>query len=484
MRKGLIVLLVVVLAAAFAMPVAAADLKASGFYRSKAWMSNFFGRSLSTDADDATAAFVEQRFRVKFDFGNENVKAVWYLESDMYFGDYGGGTPIGIGESPAIAGQSFTYTGGASRNVGGALGADRIQTETKNIYVWFKIPDTSVSVQVGLQGQSDDYANFIYGADMAGIFVTGKYEPVSYKLGWAKLYENAPKETDDMTLYTASVTFVPGKDAKLGLNLYFLQNDTARAACPGDLPTCGATGTSTGNLLGYPYASTVWMPGVDGAIKAGPATISGFFVYQWGTMDAQSSANKDVDINAYIIDARADMNLGPGKFFVEGLYTSGGDDPTDKYEAPITLATNESSPGGNSAFSRPNMHILISSPDTIGVSQCLIGCSGGVAGADPGNGGRGIWLLAAGYSQKLTEKMKGEFNIGYLSATDTLKSDNSNMKDGMGTEFNARVDYNLHKGLDVGVIGAYALVGDFFKDAAGKTPDDVYMAVARVNYSF
>ena len=469
MRKGLIVLLVVVLAAAFAIPVAAADIKASGFYRSKAWLSNFFGRSLSTDADDATAAMVEQRFRVKFDFGNENVKAVWYLESDMIYGDAGGGS-----NPPAPPG----------RNTGGALGGDRVQTETKNIYVWFKIPDTSVAVSVGLQAQGDDYANFLYGADMAGIFVTGKYEPVSYKLGWAKLYENAAKETDDMTLYTASVTFVPGKDAKLGLNLYFLQNDTARAACPGDLPTCGATGSSNGNLLGYPYASTVWMPGVDGAIKAGPATISGFFVYQWGTMDAQSSANKDVDINAYIIDARADMNLGPGKFFVEGLYTSGGDDPTDKYESPITLATNEASPGGNSAYSRANTHILMSSPDTINVSQCLLGCSGGVAGADPGNRGRGMWLLAAGYSQKFSEKVKGEVNIGYLSATDMLKTDNDNRKEGMGTEFNARVDYNLHKGLDVGVIGAYALVGDFFKDAAGKTPDDVYMAVARVNYSF
>ena len=42
----------------------------------------------------------------------------------------------------------------------------------------------------------------------------------------------------------------------------------------------------------------------------------------------------------------------------------------------------------------------------------------------------------------------------------------------MGTEFNARLDYNLAKGLDVGVIGAYVIIGDFFKDAAGQTPDD------------
>ncbi len=48
MRKGLIVLLATVVAVAFALPAMAADamtptnLKVSGFYRSKAYLSNFF----------------------------------------------------------------------------------------------------------------------------------------------------------------------------------------------------------------------------------------------------------------------------------------------------------------------------------------------------------------------------------------------------------------------------------------------------------
>ena len=163
---------------------------------------------------------------------------------------------------------------------------------------------------------------------------------------------------------------------------------------------------------------------------------------------------------------------------------SGGDGEGDDYEAPITLATNEASPGGNSAYSRTNMHILLSSPDTINISQCLLGCSGGVAGSDPGNRGRGMWHIAAGYSQALTAKLKGEVNVGYMSATEMLSTDATNRSEDMGTEFNARLDYNLAKGLDVGVIGAYAIVGDFFKNAAGNTPDDVWMGVARVNYAF
>ncbi|HSQ15541.1 MAG TPA: hypothetical protein VLQ94_04465, partial [Candidatus Binatia bacterium] len=192
----------------------------------------------------------------------------------------------------------------------------------------------------------------------------------------------------------------------------------------------------------------------------------------------------DVDINAYIVDLRADLNLGPGKLFFEGLYLSGGDlsGNNPDYEAPITLATIEGSPGGNSAYSRTNTHILMSSPDTIGVSQCLIGCSGGIAGSDPGNRGRGMWHVAAGYSQLLTPKLKGEINAGYLAASETLVGETRDEE--MGTEFNARLDYNLAKGLDVGVIGAYAIIGDFFENAAGNTPEDVWMGVARVNYAF
>jgi hypothetical protein len=468
MRKGLIVLLAAVVAVAFAMPAMAdlipTNLKVSGFYRSKAWLSNFHDAggapSLRTDTlgDEAqTNAYVEQRFRVKFAFGTENVQAVWFLESDMLWGDNAGSTPSA-----------------SSRNSGGALGGDKVQTETKNIYVWFKVPDTSVDVTVGLQAQSDDYAGVLFGgADMAGIFVNGKFEPVSYRLGFAKLYENAVQKTDDMTLYIASVKFVPVKEAKLGLNFYFLQNDANKVA--GTLP-----GT---NVLGYTNKAKVYMPGVDASFKAGPATISGFAQYQVGKFEAVSSANKDVDINAYLADLRLDMNLGPGKIFVEGLYLSGGDDPTDKYKAPITLATNEASPGGNSGYARTNMTILMAGPDTINVSQCLIGCSGAETSPDPGNGGRGIWHAAAGYSQALTPKLKGQVNVGYLSATKKLNADTNKGKD-MGTELNARIDYNLAKGLDVGVVGAYAFIGDFYNSDGSPDIEDAWTSYARINYAF
>ncbi|MBE0605118.1 MAG: hypothetical protein IH610_02380 [Deltaproteobacteria bacterium] len=471
MRKGLIVLLAVVLAAAFALPAMASDIKASGFYRSKAWLGNFHdgsgAPSLRTDqpGDEAqTNAFVEQRFRVKFEFGNENVKAVWYLESDMYWGDSGGSS------SPNPA-----------RNSGGALGADKVQMETKNINVWFKIPDTSMDVTVGLQGQSDDYAGVLYGgADMAGIFLNGKYEPVKYTLGWAKLYENTTQKSDDMTLYVARADFAPAKEVKLGLNFYFLQDDSAK--------NTSATALPSAVVAGQGFSGKVYMPGIDMTFKAGPVTLSGFAQYQTGKYEAVTSGLSDIDVTAFMLDLRGDMAVGPGKAFIEGLYLSGGDNPDDKYKAPITLATRESSPGGNSSYTRTNMAILLASPDTIGVSQCLIGCSGGESGSDPGNGGRGITHVAAGYAQNLSAKTKIQFNVGYLAATKKTKDDDLAQVKGkdMGTELNTRLDYNITKGLDVGVVAAYAFIGDFynFNTAGSHDVKDAWTSYARINYSF
>ena len=116
-------------------------------------------------------------------------------------GVYGNGSTSTGGETGMGTGGNIIGTG-AGRNTGGALGADRINIETKNVYVWFKLPNTSLDFTVGMQNQTDAYAGLLYGgADMAGVFVNGKMAPVSYTLGWAKLYENATAKADDMTLY-------------------------------------------------------------------------------------------------------------------------------------------------------------------------------------------------------------------------------------------------------------------------------------------
>jgi len=472
MRKGLIVLLVAAVAVAFALPAMAdvtpKNLNVSGFYRAKAWVSNFHGVAGTSGAsslakDPATAAYVEQRARVKFDFGTENVKAVWFLESDMNFGD-----------SASIV----------NRNQGGALSGDSIQIETKNLYLWFKVPDTSLDFTVGLQNQSDPYAGVFYGgADMAGIFMTGKFEPVQFKLGWAKLYENLTQKTDDATLYVVETNFVPTKGMSLGLNFMYLADDTGANSGAGLKLNPGNQATPS-DLTNFKV--DLYTPGINATFKAGPATLSGFAFYQFGTAESMVAGGTDVDVKAYGGDLRADVKVGPANVFFEGLYLS-GDDKEDEYNAPITLGDYQGAntgSGGNSSYTRTRMQIMLASWDTINTAQCLVGCSGGVYGDSLGLQGRGLWHVAAGANMDVTPKIKAEANVGYAAAV-KLQSGESAFRDkDLGTEVNAGVNYNIAKGLDFGLYGAYVFLGDFNKASTTSDPEDLWSGYARLNYAF
>lgn len=472
MRKGLIVLLVAAVAVAFALPAMAdvtpKNLNVSGFYRAKAWVSNFDG--LGTLANEPpTSAFVEQRARAKFDFGTENVKAVWFIESDLLFGD---------------------NSGAVARNQGGALGGDSIQLETKNLYLWFKVPDTSIDFTVGLQNQSDPYAGVFYGgADLAGIFMTGKFEPVTFKLGWAKLYENLTQKTDDATLYVAEVNLLPAKAVSLGLNFMYLTDDTGANSGVGLKINPTNVGTPGPGTVNANRKLDLYTPGLNATFKAGPATLSAFGFYQFGTFEAMVPGAEDVDVEAYGGDLRADLKVGPANIFFEGLYLS-GDDKTDEYNSPIGLGDYQGTgtgPGGNSSYTRTRMQIMLASWDTINVSQCLIGCSGGVYGDSLGFQGRGLWHVAAGANVNVGPKIKVEANAGYAAAVKMLTADPAFKDKDLGIEVNAGINYNIAKGLDFGLFGAYMFLGDFNLTSAtgpGSDPEDPWAGYARVNYAF
>jgi hypothetical protein len=469
MRKYLVVLVAALALVAFSMPAGAVDIGASGFYHGFAIMSNFSGYNgnssegnLVNSDEEATAAFLAQRFRVKWTFGNENVKAIWYLESDMVWGDSAGGG----------GGGQATCT----RNSGGALGGDCVQTETKQIHVWFKIPNTSMEGTVGTQTVGDDYSGvFNANNDMAAITIKGKYEPVSYKFSFAKLYEHVRYESDDATLWVGGVAFNPNKESKLGVNFYFLQDQ----------------GSGFNVDIGNRNAK-IYMPGIDGSIKLGPATVSGWVFYQTGTLDSQVPGGNDRDVSGWAANLRGDINVGPGKAFLEGLYIS-GDDKADQddenFDSIITLGGYNQSPTGYDGYTKPHMVLMFSTWNMATISQCLIGCSAATFGRSMNNEGRGLWFVGAGYNQKFTDNIKGEINVGHAEANNLFDADNLRDRGKeLGTEVNATVTLGVQKGLNFSVTGAYVFLGDFAKVAETgggfTTAQDIYTTYAELNYSF
>ncbi len=464
MRKGLVVLLAAVIVVVFA-GTAMAELAASGF--------------ILPVKDARTAAYVEQRARVKFDFKGENAGGVVFFELD--YSRYG----------------DAAYTVG--RNTGAALEADQINIETKNIYLWFNVPNTSVKFQVGMQNQSDSFGGMIFGvADMAGVFMTGKMEPVDYRLGWSRLEQGATVGDVGVDLYVAEVKLSPVKEAKIGLDVYVIRDAS------GD--TGYGTATSTGNILAqtsattlrsalrgiYDYTGTaetlVYKPsvfyiiGLDGSFDAGVAKLSGYAFYNGGTVKEASfggGAAEDVDVKAWAADVRADANLGPGKAFIEAAYVSGTGEDSSDIKSPITLSNYALA--GSFPLTSMDTQILFPNLDDINASAALA--------YDVQNKLRGIIAVAAGFSMKLTDTLTGKVGAGYLA--DAKNNIGGGAKKHKATEINANVNYNVTKGVDVGLYGAYAFLSDWesFSGPGGradltKDADNIYKVYARVNYAF
>jgi hypothetical protein len=209
-----------------------------------------------------------------------------------------------------------------------------------------------------------------------------------------------------------------------------------------------------------------------------------------------TGTNQDLDVAGFAANLRGEMKVGPGKAFLEGLYITGDDNENDTdFDSIITLGDfqQNASPGGYSGYTKTHMVMMLSTWNMASISQCVIGCSGGELGDSLSNSGRGIWHVAAGYSQKFTDMLSGEMNVGYVAATELYGFDKDGGRDNpMGTEINATVTAEIQKGLKISLTGAYAFLGDFMRDLPanpGVDPnmdqfEDAWTSYVRVNYTY
>lgn len=434
MKKSFLVVLVAVLVAALSAPAWAVDI--NGFNTIRAWSSN--GRSNSgnflSDKDaDKTNSFVEQRARMKFTFGDENVKFVYQNEIDSVWG-------------------TSSYDNATNKSTSaGALGTDGINLETKNLYLWFKAP-ANVQILAGLVNLTDPYAGIIYGgADMAAVAAITDIGPVNLTLAWSKWAEGTVANADDADVYFAIAKFAPAKDMSLGVNLHYVSDRTASQT----------TGTTIG----------LWIPGVDFTGTFGPAKVNAFAFYQSGKIE---SASSDIDIAGYAADVRADITAGPGNAFVEGLYVSGGDnggynDDGDKFESIVTASQYAS---GSSFYSRSGLNILFRNPSDIGSGNELFG-------GTMRNYGHGLMLAAAGYGMKFSDTLSGKLAVGYARAAATEEG----VSKDIGTELNGAVEYTIQKGLTLGLNAGYAMLGKFYGEGVDEVAD-IWQANWALKYTF
>ncbi len=192
MRKFLWVVAVGALVLVVAAPAMALDFKFGAEYRVRFYSGvnvpiGFTSAMVTEERNNGTnPRGVQLRVRPRFDVSddNGNITATWRAEiGDVEFGNGGGAA------GPTNSGYAAPTPGGArvGPGMGGSLGNDGVNVETKWAYVDFTLPfGIPARVRAGLQPWYLP-KGLIMDDDVAGVRAYGKIAPVSYELAWYRV---------------------------------------------------------------------------------------------------------------------------------------------------------------------------------------------------------------------------------------------------------------------------------------------------------
>jgi hypothetical protein len=475
-----------------------------GFIRTRYHLSNFAtynaGQILPPDKTvknaDKTANFGEQRARLFISPKlGEYLSGTFAFEFDFRWGD-------------------SAYAVG--RNQGGGLGADQINIETKDIFFTAKFPGTKLTGIFGLQNVKDAYNGLVLGwADTGG--VTFKYafsEDLNALVGWYRFFQPAAKmkqKSVSADFLRLEVPYTASKQLDVGFNLYAILDRTGEGTGgPGVLggPPVGTSSNgfaplsynrSTGNesLVGdNAYKFNIFMPGVNFKYKLGNFVLDGFAIYEGGKYDSDTAGISDVTISSYAANLAASTKVGATALKLSGIHVSGDD--SDKNPTIGIKKNGFYGPGQYSLaggwMGTTGMKIFFPDIDATNQDAYFVYDVANIMEQRP----LGITTVLLTSNTKLSEKLHLEGGLGFLWSTEDRIVNGKNY---MGTELNAGLHYAVTRGFSIGVVGAYAWSGNFYKVtdaqaaafnetkvgnpvAANRDPADLWRTYVRANYAF
>jgi hypothetical protein len=417
--------------------------------------------------------FTEQRARLKYTAKlNNSVKLVTQFEIDSRWGD----TSQGASDK------------GAGRNQGGAMEADQVNLETKNVYMEFKVPYLPTIARAGIQPVDDMYKGIFVGTDAAALTTVTKLDKTSIYLGWLRGYDNKNFNGADSTIPVVNATsdgkgtsgFVPGrysldsfmldvkydvsKNLKIGVSDYVLYENLSK-------------GSNVLNTMG-----------LNASYNFGPGVIDGFVLFQFGDNPVSNFGQAGQKVSSFAANLGGKVKAGPGTARANFLYASGDD---GKGHVSAFQGLNQLGDGNTtSTFPAAQMTILITNTKYAantdrGLINTVTNYNQGVMGAFLGYDVdidnvfiKGNLGLAAAARENQTFKPKNQRTGGF----------NSNY---IGTEINAEVGYKISENLTASLVSGYVFLGDYWKDTAQattggpiKTPDDPWKNMVVLNLTF
>jgi hypothetical protein len=298
-----------------------------------------FTDSDGTGLNRDSTSFYFQRWRLftTVESADKKARAYWALEvGDITWGTGGGANanstlgcpgqsvttnpvvtiPPPAGSPPGTPGTPVTVASGTPTSTqrtgpggGGCLGADGVNVETKNIYLWLDTsqwaPGTNVQLGIGnivfMNGPLGAFAD----DDAASIILNWKGDPVDVQVWTAKLGEGNTFNADDTDAYTVRVGVNVTKDLRLTVEGLVLNEQS---------------------MAGQDFGDTFWVGGTVGA-KVGTVQLDGQFVYGQRAYNAAviSNCGQPCEESGYGGFLLARLPVGPVSVNALGWYTSGDD---------------------------------------------------------------------------------------------------------------------------------------------------------------
>jgi hypothetical protein len=448
-NKTLAALVTLGLAAAVATPAMAFENQISGAFTSFYDVSNYSaagndGFPSSTNKTGLSTSPNSQNYfvqRVRLGYtakASEDVKLVTKFELDYNW--YG----------------NSSYAN--ARGGGGAIGADTVNLETKNIYLDLNVVK-GLNAKIGMQGNTDAFKGIIFDADMAGIQLEHAYDKASVSAGFFRFGDKTDSNTwagiDSIGKYTNDMfaldgKFSPSKELKVGAAYYYIVDNRST-----------------------PNDARIHTLGLNAEAAVGAATINGFVLAQFGDYNHAGINNSSNKAKGVAVNLGAKLPVGPGTARAEFLYASGGKNgkslyiPTNNY--PLTE-------GGG--FYDNEMIILSRDKNATTIDSAIV--------FDANNKDQGVIFASVGYDHNFSQKLSGSANLGIGFAAKTDKAVTDNKSDFLGTEINCEANYKLMPTVTLGARAGYMILGDYFKSDTGAhgTFDNPYDVKLIAKYSF
>jgi hypothetical protein len=497
MKKLLVVLLSLGLIVAFSTAASAVDVKFGGSY----YAVGLYEDNPALATDGYSHAMVYQRGRLNPVFviaeGLTFSNRLDFLEKT--WGStlmYRPGSAGGADDQTASRRQNGYAMGGPGGSSTSATGNNpKVQENIEWERAWVTFMTAFGQFNVGYMNVDDwgtDYGDFSNTRHKIG-FAT-QLGPVTLGVSYEKVYENDTAsgvnvsanltDADKDTYAIYGVYNARGVEAGL-LYKYYVYN-SLRPGMGGVTVTTGYPGMNQRLNLLSPYVKAAFGPFyVEGEAQYWFGKYAQYEQPQTGTLAALP---QDVDLSAYGLYLKGQMNLGPAYFGALFAYTSGNDMSDD------TKTTANPGGAGNN-FSTVAMILMNQWFDIWNQGNSLAGnVPGGITSAKYNNV---IYSTFAGINP--TPKLNLEANLIYATVAEKALSKTAGVvrnadSDKLGWELDLKATYKIYDNLTYMVGAAYLWTGDYFQNfsktgalmAAGTTRevDNDYMLMNQLTLMF